>query len=621
MADATADGTSSGATDPPSTQRRPSRLRMIVAAFIVVAVFIGATVLAAGDDAFQFFDSGPRSCGVETPAGSIESAAPAGMRQTLSPEPALQWTQIDPPVDQFYRTRMRDDGTLWRTNLVSAFMTAPDGLVFVRVNDGGRRRLLVTSNGTDWEELALPPNVQPQHIGVSGNRWVIAGRALGDEVGDENRFDLDRVVVSDDRGATWTEVPIDPQTPPLFRDKHIATVDLMVSGNRIVLMSVVRPEMQVRDPFVEHGLAEPGDDVVFGGFREDTVMALVRSSDAEGNYVHVELSLEDLDLADREKEIIGRWEHIDANHLGYIRLYAGDQYGLEVASELNSGSAHGVATRDGFVVAVDRDEPGGWRYLASPDAREWGELYPASPNFGFPLSGIDANGEAWAVLSEVHFRNVLTKMRCGQAPTPVATLDGIQFSHVSGPGIHAGRAGFAAVAEPVEEFRLLFGIDPVNAVGSPFGTVAKGIYELRLGEPMGGITLWDSAENAPVYVWADAYSGKTPSGVRETGADQAYQVTFEAPDTGEDLVTFTMEDLSVVSGAMRARHFHYGDASRTKWMGWSNNGVDWNWQDAMDAFELETQPVSVKIAVGRDFVIASVTPSEGDPMWFVAKIP
>ena len=617
MADATGDGTSSGATDPPSTQRRPSRLRTIVAAFIVVAVFIGATVLAAGDDAFQFFDSGPRSCGVETPAGSIESAAPAGMRQTLSPEPALQWTQIDPPVDQFYRTRTRDDGTLWRTNLVSAFMTAPDGRVFVRANDGGRRRLLVTSNGTDWEELSLPRNVQPQHIGVSGNRWVIAGRALGDEVGDENQFDLDRVVVSDDRGATWTEVPIDPQTPPLFRDKHIITLDLMVSADRIVLMSVVRPEMQVHDLFVEHGLAEPGDDVGFGGFREDTVLAGVRSSDAENIYVYAELSLEDLDLTDREKEIIGRWEHINANHLGYIRLYAGDKDGLEFASELNSELAHGVATRDGFVIAVDRDGPSGWRYLASPDAREWGELYPASRNLGFPLSGIDANGEAWAVLfSKVHFRNVLTKMRCGQAPTPVATLDGIQVSRLSDPGIHAGRAGFAAVAEPVEEFRSLFGIDLV----SPLGRVAKGTYELRLGEPIGGITLWDSAENAPVYV-AGTYSGKTPSGVRETGADQAYQVTFEAPDTGEDLVTFTMEDLSVVSGAMRELHFHYGDGSRTKWMGWSNNGVDWNWQDATDAFGLETQPGSVKIAVGRDFVIASVTPSEGDSKWFVAKVP
>ncbi|WP_419921504.1 hypothetical protein [Candidatus Poriferisodalis sp.] len=475
MADATAHGASSGATDPQITQRRPSRLRTIVAALVVVAVFVGATVLVAGDDAFQFFDSGPRSCGVETPAGSVESAAPAGMRQTLSPEPALQWTQIDPPVEQFYGTRTRDDGTLGRTNLVSAFMTAPDGLVLVRVNDGGRRRrLLVTSNGTDWEELPLPPNVQPQHIGVSGNRWVIAGRALGDEVGDENRFDLDRVVVSDDRGATWTEVPIDPQTPPLFRDKHIATVDLMVSGNRIVLMSVVRPEMQVRDLFVEHGLAEPGDDVVFGGFREDTVMALVRSSDAENNYVHAELSLEDLDLTDREKEIIDRWERIDANYLGYIRVYAGDQNGLEVASELDSGSAYGVATRDGFVLAVDRDEPGGWRYLASQDAREWGELYPASPNFGFPLSGVDANDEAWAVLSEVHFRNMLTKMRCGQVPTPVATLDGIQFSHASGPGIHVGSAGFAAVAEPVEEFRSLFDFDPAEVIVDFSGTITKG---------------------------------------------------------------------------------------------------------------------------------------------------
>ena len=593
-----------------------------MAALIVVAVFVGATVLAAGDDAFQLFDSGPRSCGVETPAGSVESAAPAGMRQTLSPEPALQWTQIDPPVEQFYGTRTRDDGTLGRTNLVSAFMTAPDGLVFVKVNDGGHRRLLATSNGTDWEELPLPPNVQPQHIDVSSNRWVIAGRALGDEVGVENRFDLDHVVVSDNQGATWTEVPIDPQTPHLFRDKHLYTLDLMVSADRIVLMSVVRPEMQVHDLFVEHGLAEPGDDVVFGGFRDDSVIALVRSSDAENNYVHTELSFEDLDLTDREKEIIDRWEHINAKHIGYIRLYAGDQDGLEIASELNSGLAHGVTTRDGFVVAVDRDEPGGWRYLASQDAREWGELYRASSNLGFPLSGVDADDEAWAVLSGAHFRNVLTKMRCGQAPTPVATLDGIQFSHASGPGIHVGSAGFAAVAEPVEEFRSLFDFDHANVIVGFSETITKGGYELRLGEPVRGITLWDAVANAPVYEWADAYSGNTPPGVRESGADQAFQITFEAPDTGEDLVTFSMGDLSIVSGVMRyARLFGYRGSSESTWVGWSADGTGWNWQDAVDAFGLETQPDSVKIAVGRDFVIASVTPSEGDPVWYVTKTP
>ncbi|WP_419921505.1 hypothetical protein [Candidatus Poriferisodalis sp.] len=139
---------------------------------------------------------------------------------------------------------------------------------------------------------------------------------------------------------------------------------------------------------------------------------------------------------------------------------------------------------------------------------------------------------------------------------------------------------------------------------------------------MRGITLWDAAANAPVYAWADAYSGNTPPGVRESGADQAFQITFEAPDTGEDLVTFSMGDLSIVSGAMRyARFYGYRGSSERTWVGWSADGTGWNWQDAVDAFGLETQPGSVEIAVGRDFVIASVTPTEGAPVWYVAKTP
>ena len=92
----------------------------------------------------------------------------------------------------------------------------------------------------------------------------------------------------------------------------------------------------------------------------------------------------------------------------------------------------------------------------------------------------------------------------------------------------------------------LQGSTPDNADLVPTYQVAKDGYELRYNEPEGGITLWDLSEDTAIYVFdaENAQSNMLPEGVREVegGDDGPDLLVFEHPETGEHLVSFTMEE-------------------------------------------------------------------------------
>ena len=74
------------------------------------------------------------------------------------------------------------------------------------------------------------------------------------------------------------------------------------------------------------------------------------------------------------------------------------------------------------------------------------------------------------------------------------------------------------------------------------GRIANNGYQLRFGEPPGGMTLWDLITEAPVYeLESEALEGgPVPDGVHVTQNDDgSITVVFEHPETGEDLVTVT----------------------------------------------------------------------------------
>ena len=142
------------------------------------------------------------------------------------------------------------------------------------------------------------------------------------------------------------------------------------------------------------------------------------------------------------------------------------------------------------------------------------------------------------------------------------------------------------------------------------GSVTKEGYELRVGEPEGGMTLWDLSADEAVYVFGpeDVQGSETPPGVRFEGSGDSGSLTFEDLESGADLVTFTVQELLPVLDLPSLDLSSAAELGVPEvWVGWSGDGVQWGWESAQDAFDLEDGVATVRFAVGRDFVVALVT--------------
>jgi hypothetical protein len=155
--------------------------------------------------------------------------------------------------------------------------------------------------------------------------------------------------------------------------------------------------------------------------------------------------------------------------------------------------------------------------------------------------------------------------------------------------------------------------------------------------PEGGLTLWDLANGADLYVFGpeDLRTDTPPDGVRQVDDGPSSALVFEDPDTGEDLVTFTADDLAFLFGMASAQSntAPSGEPERPlQWVGWSPDGTRWGWESLADAFEIdEAAIIWAEFAVGQDFVIARVaawqasdpggTTEVRPPRWFLAAVP
>ena len=436
--DGTADPSTSG-----STAWRPTT---IVLATVLVAAVVGATFWVAGDDAFDLFDSSPDSCAVETESGPLEAAAPAVVRENLSAEPVLQWTQVDVPGRDI------------------EFHELSSGLVAARVDDEGHERVLYTSNGIDWEELPTPADIAPDLVQHAGNRWVVAGREIRaatpaterEEDGierwfdDEGRFPLGRVATSTDDGETWKEVPIDTQTPPHFREKYFGHLELMVIADRIVFATLVRPEIYLDEALTSRGLLEENEDA-YGLPLVDGEFAVAIRRRGTGVVARwIDVPVEELDLTERDLELVDWWESLlgrQGDRLGYVRVYGGDSRGLELAAEYDGETVFGAAALSAFFLAVDQEDPDGVLYVGSRNGRDWDEMYSTGSWNGQPLPGVTAAGDVWAMIPDGGRREILMSLGCGRAPEPVAAFTPPEPEGRWGSWtvVHAGPAGLVAI--------------------------------------------------------------------------------------------------------------------------------------------------------------------------------
>ena len=555
----------------------------------------------------------------------------------MSTGPLLQWTQIEPEfIDLF------------------GLESVGDGRVFARAfRNGGEpgsvvadELIVVTVDGTNWVEVPMPDGVSPDHLDMSGDRWVVAGRGIDSgSIGDT----ASRAFYSDDQGTTWTELDISlppdptPTSPWLVDETWVTSV--LVSGQNIVLVVVVHQDVDFEALVADRGLVPEGKTAVMSGWEgTDTLVFVLLDPDAgsapaalgsgavsvDGSPGSVpdedilKLTYDELGLTDEERTVLEPTGDIS------IRLLWSDGSAVEPVFQYDGWGGSGVATAEGF--AVTAFGMTGGVIATSPDGVVWSEERSSSYGYGELVA---SGGTIWGVVSDLYGSFSVERSALNQAPMSVATFDGLQSTGV----LVAGPAGVVVAAVPAPSG------PPPTASGMPEGRVAKDGYELRYNEPEGGVTLWDLTEDASVYVFGpeDMQGEAPPDGVREIEDGQIFAVVFEDPETGADLVTFTDEDLAPVFGLSVAQleaANSGGFEAPEQWVGWSADGASWGWQRMDDAFDITDGVPWAQLAVGQDFVIARVeagqVPGPGSisdgqsgtfgitfdapPRWFIARV-
>ncbi len=116
-----------------------------------------------------------------------------------SVDPTLMWTEYTPSWTAAYTP----SGTVTDQPYVYSVETVGDGRVLARAFTDTGTIIMISENGTDWTQAAVPHGISPDFIDVSGDRWLIAGH-------DATGFGpADRAFYSDSGGEDWTELALD----------------------------------------------------------------------------------------------------------------------------------------------------------------------------------------------------------------------------------------------------------------------------------------------------------------------------------------------------------------------------------------------------------------------------
>ena len=564
----------------------------------------------------------PLAAGVDDgqAADSADAPTPLITPSELSTGPALRWGEIEPDFWELWGLQSLGDGRV---------------LAYASHNEAQlpqidtREVTVVTSDGINWTEVNLPSEIHAQHVAVSGDRWVVAGFNRLEPLISGETFPPDlmgRVFVSNDGTATWTELDIHvpPDTAPTspWIEHRSAVVSVLVSGDDIVVVVSVGADLNVEGLVEASGLLPEGTTALgwgyYGGY-EDSVMvtlgdaaatdqanpAAFEDTGSGADFLEGEtrqFSFDELGLTAEEQEAL-----LGENRSMMLLWSDGATVGsrVEVTALRDSLLGRGAATEDGFVIHLAGPPQG--VILSSPDGRTWVE----HPYDTFGLFDIVVHrGAVWTVDADASGSS-LKRADIGAIPESVASFEGVQVMQ-----LHAGPGGLVADASVTPPAGAYEG--DLDAIIPEVRIAADG-YELRYGEPPGGVTLWDLGADEAVRAFeAEELGGGGPiDGVREGSDETGLWVTFTDPDTGEDLVTFTPElfeaafeamDLQGVSesGVYESSDFGDGWTPADSWVGWSADGTAWGWQTMTEAFGIGADEAWVEIGVGDDFVLAAV---------------
>lgn len=556
-------------------------------------------------------------------ADAAESRGDGAVAAVPSPEdvstgPILQWTEIE--LDSPYGIALRgtSDG-----RIVAAGGRLSGGSI------AGASHLLVTQDGVAWTRVPLPHELYPFSLDMSDQRVAVSGVSLtAPPVGGDEAEEGVPVFVSGDEGATWTQVQLDIQAAR--RDLHddatleLSSTSVYVSGDYVLAAAQGHVRLDVASLLVDAGLVAA--DARIAGWTSVDSSVRVWLDNSDGTETELHFSHDELALTDSQMAMLSD-ERDEPLHSTRVFLFGGSGPELAAVASFDGFLHAGNASEDGFHLILSTGESES--LVTSPDGESW-SVHPLG-NAGTadsPLSHTFAgDGTVWTVRFSTALDgggSSIHRWRIGEQSAQTANFQSIDAL----AGMAVGPPGLVVAGLRTSEQAVGGGEDFWSD-----GRVTKAGYELSVGEPEGGLTLWDLSTGEAVYVFGPEVvrGSKAPPGVRIEGTGDLGTMTFEDPETGEDLITFTMEELLPVLDLPTAMESDVPDV----WVGWSADGVRWGWESAQDAFDLGDQAGAPRFAVGSDFVVAMVTiipPLESSeetdfgsslppPRWFIARVP
>ena len=507
----------------------------------------------------------------DLPPTEAETSIGPATPESLSTGPVLGWTEFEPT-------------SVFGPDVVDVhnIMSVGDGRVLVQAYGPDGNRVLVTDNGADWTVIPMPPDFVPERFDIAGNRWLVTG---WDATSLENSAEA---FFSDNQGATWTDLTLDINGDD--ETSHVAAA--MVSGQNMVIGVESRVHADIAAVIVSRGLVPDKESIQGWMSVEGNTVSFTRDDSS---------APESFELTAEEHGFLYGGDQ------SFVRLYSSNGGAVELVAEYPAWDMAGYGAADGFLLTVLATE--GNLQVTSPDGRQWSQT-PLDDGFRFftyygsTEDTVWTSGQTGSQYRTERFEGVYTPPLVAELPSGIARVD--RFS--------VGPAGVTVVAVP--------GSFP-DADLMPTFQVAKDGYELRYNLPEGGITLWDVAADVAVYEFdaETVASNNPPAGVREVeGGDGPDLLVFEDPDTGEDLVAFTMNELEPwIDDPNFLATTDIRPEQLEAWVGWSADGTDWGWQTLSDAFgltdltDLEKEFTNIEVAVGNDFVLARVQAYQADP--------
>ena len=387
----------------------------------VVGIAASMALLVGGLVVYNAFDSSD-----DSPTVATESSVAPSTTAPVDETPTTIAVDESPLPDDSASTlswTAHDSSELFGGGLLDVYEaeTVGDGRVVARAWGDTGSQIVVSDDGTGWTEVPVPAGVDPWHIDISGDRWLIAGGDMSGTGPDH------RIFYSDDQGQNWTETALDP-----VPDSRASILMALASGEKLVIVVKIPRDYTAHDLEVQElirasGLLSEDETVESWSLQGTTVSFWTPGSTDPRSFEISEETSEALDASVGDTQ---------------IHLYASDGGPATVTGQYVSWHTTGSSNADGFYVAVTT--PNDELLLTSVDGRSWTEASIYDVDAFASGMRTTTRVDEWFVAGYDNEIRVKSLDQLADPDSTTATMVGV--SHLG--SLDVGPAGMVAVAFP-----------------------------------------------------------------------------------------------------------------------------------------------------------------------------